>query len=110
MTLIFSRGNIFWIESFTVTRASIANQAERVTTHTLERAGQFLGAVATPDHDIAASLVTGLHLVIRAADDSQLVIGENITSLETVFMNDSGAAAIVGETVLVFMRGGSRNV
>jgi len=110
MTLIYSLGNIFWIESFTVTRASIADQAERVSTHTLERQGQLLGACATMDHDIAATLVTGLNLVLRATDDSQLVIGENIIAVESVFMNDSGAAAIVGETVLVFMRGGSRNV
>jgi len=110
MTLIFSKGNIFWIESFTVTRASIADQAERVTTHTLERAGQLLGASVSMDHDIAASAVTGLCVVLRATDDSQLVIGEDITALESVFMNDSGAAAIVGETVLIFMRGGSRNV
>jgi len=105
MTLIFSVGNTFWIEAFTVTRASIANQAERVSTHTLSRSGVLLGACATQDHDIAASAVTGLNLVLRATDDSQLVIGEEITALESVFMNDSGAAAIVGETVLVLMRG-----
>jgi len=93
MTLI-AQGSNWWIESFTVTRASIANQAERVSTHTLERQGVFLGASATQDHDIAAAAVTGLVLVIRNTDDSQLVIG----------MNDSGAAAIVGEIVLVFMR------
>jgi len=103
--VLIAQGQGWWIESFTVTRASIANQAERVTTHTLTRSGVFLGASATMDHDIAASLVTGLNLVIRATDDSQLVIGEDITALETVFMNDSGAAAIVGEIVLVFMRG-----
>lgn len=104
MTLI-AQGSGWWIESFTVTRASIANQAERVTTHTLTRAGVFLGACATMDHDIAAAAVTGLTLVIRATDNSQLVIGEEIIALETVFMNDSGAAAIVGEIVLVIMRG-----
>jgi len=105
MTLIFSIGNVFWIESFHVTRASIADQAERVTAHTLERAGKLLGACATMDHDIAANLVTGLNLVLRSLDDSELVIGEDIAGLESVFMNDSGAAAIVGETVLIFVRG-----
>jgi len=104
LTLV-AQGSNWWIESFTVTRASIADQAERVTTHTLARQGVLLCALATPDHDIVATAVTGLHLVIRAADDSQLVIGEEITSLETVFMNDSGAAAIVGEIVFVLMRG-----
>jgi len=101
---VVAQGNNWWIESFTITRASIADQAERVSTHTLERAGVLIGASATQDHDIAASAVTGLCLVLRATDDSQLVIGENITALETVFMNDSGAAAIVGETVMIIMR------
>jgi len=105
MVLVYSIGNTFWIEVFTVTRASIADQAERVSTHTLEREGILLGAVATMDHDIAATLVTGLNLVVRATDDSQLVIGERISAVETVFMNDSGAAAIVGEIVIVLMRG-----
>jgi len=103
MTLI-AQGTNWWIESFTVTRASIADQAERVTAHTLNRAGVFLGASVSMDHDIAASAVTGLQVVIRALDDSQLVIGEDITGVESVFMNDSGAAAIVGQVVLVFMR------
>jgi len=101
---VVAQGQNWWIESFTVTRASIADQAERVTTHTLERAGVLIAAAATQDHDIAANLVTGLVLVLRATDDSQLVIGENITALESVFMNDSGAAAVVGETVLIILR------
>ena len=102
--VLIAQGAGWWIESFTVTRASINDQAERVTTHTLTRAGVLIGASATQDHDIAASAVTGLCLVLRATDDSQLVIGEKITALESVFMNDSGGARIVGETVLIFMR------
>jgi len=101
---IVAQGSNWWIESFTVTRASIADQAERVSTHTLGRAGVLLAASATQDHDIAPTAVTGLCLVLRATDDTQLVIGENITALESVFMNDSGAAAIVGETVLIILR------
>jgi len=103
MTIV-AQGTGWWIESFTVTRASIADQAERVSTHTLERPGVLIGASATQDHDIAVASVTGLVLVLRATDDSQLVIGENIIALESVFMNDSGAAAIVGETVLIILR------
>ena len=102
--VLIAQGAGWWIESFTVTRASINNAAERVSTHTLTRAGVLIGASATQDHDIAASAVTGLCLVLRSTDDSQLVIGEKITALESVFMNDSGSAAIVGETILIFMR------
>ena len=101
---LVAQGSGWWIESFTVTRASINDQAERVTTHTLERPGILIGASATQDHDIAPTAVTGLCLVLRATDDSQLVIGELITALESVFMNDSGGAAIVGETIMVIMR------
>jgi len=102
--VVVAQGNNWWIESFTVTRASIADQAERVSTHTLGRPGVLIGASATQDHDIAPASVTGLCLVLRATDDSQLVIGENITALESVFMNDSGAAAVVGETILIILR------
>jgi len=104
--VLVAQGSNWWIESFTVARANIANQAERVTAHTLSRGGVLLAASATMDHDIAASLVTGLCLVVRSLDDSALVIGETISGIETVFMNDSGAGAIVGETVMVILRSG----
>jgi len=103
MTLVF-QGSGWHAESFIVTRASIADQAERVSTHTLDKAGILIGGSATMDHDLAASAVTGLSLVLRSTDDSQLVIGEDITAVESVFMNDSGGAAIVGETVMIFVR------
>jgi len=103
MPIVF-QGTGWHAESFIVTRASIADQAERVSTHTLDKAGIFIGGSATMDHDLAASAVTGLSLVLRATDDSQLVIGEDVTALESVFMNDSGGAAVVGETVMIFVR------
>ncbi len=102
--VVVAQGTGWHIESFTVTRASISDQAERVSTHTLERPGVFLGGSATMDHDLTPANVTGLSLVLRATDDSQLVIGENVTALESVFMNDSGGARIVGETVMIFLR------
>jgi len=103
MTIVF-QGTGWHCEAFTVTRASIADDAERVTVHTLERPGRLLGGSATQDHDIVASAVAGLCLVLRSTDDSQLVIGEAITGVESVFMNESGASAIVGETVMVWIR------
>jgi len=101
---IVAQGANWWIESFTVTRASILSNSERETTHTLERPGVFLGGSATMDHDIAANSVTGLNLVLRNTDNSQLVIGSNITAVESVFMNDGASARIVGEIVLIFLR------
>jgi len=103
MTIV-AQGKGWHIESFTITRAAIADQAERVSTHTLERGGLLLGGSATMDHDLAASAVTGLSLVLRSTDDSQLVLGENITALESVFMNDSGGSVTVGQTVMIWIR------
>jgi len=83
--VLVAQGTGWHIETFIVTRANISNQAERVSTHTLERPGVFLGGSATMDHDLGASAVTGLSLVLRSTDDSQLVIGEDVTALESVF-------------------------
>jgi len=101
---IFAQGNNWWIESFTVARAAIADQTERSTTHTLERAGVFIGGSATMDHDIVASAVSGMSLVLRSSDNTELVLGENITTIESVFMNDSGGSKTAGEIVLVLLR------
>lgn len=103
MTIV-AQGNNWWIESFVVPRASIAANAERITDHTLERAGVFLGGNASEDHNIDPILVIGLDLALRNTDDSQLLIGQNITAVRSAFSNDGGAAKIVGEMILVFMR------
>jgi len=101
---VVAQGNNWYIESFHVARAAIADQAERATTHTLERAGVLIGGSATMDHDIVASAVTGLSLVLRETDSTELVIGANITTIQSVFMNDSGGSKTVGETVLILLR------
>jgi len=103
MTLI-AQGNNWWIESFTVARASIATVTIRETTHPLERAGVFLGANATMDHDLAIGEANAINLCIRNTNDSELTIGQNITALESVVSNAEGGARIVGEHVLIFMR------
>jgi len=103
---VVAQGNNWWIESFHVTRASIADQAERATTHTLERSGVLIGGSATMDHDITPASITGLSLVLRETDSTELVIGANISALQSVFMNDSGGAKTVGETVLILLRKG----
>jgi len=101
---VVAQGNNWWIESFHVARGAIADQAERITNHTLERPGVLIGGSATMDHDIVATAVTGLSLVLRETDSSELVIGANVTALQSVFMNDSGGSKTVGETVLILLR------
>jgi len=101
---IVAQGIGWWIESFVVLRASIASNDQRITQHVLERPGVFLGGSATMSHDIDANLVIGLDLVLRATDDSDLTVGRNISAVESVFSNDGGAAKIVGEIVMVYLR------
>jgi len=100
MTIIFGRGNIFWIEVFAIPRTTIATGATKITTHTLERQGQFLTAFVTPDSDVAQ--VTGM---IRNVDNSVLAIGDDITNLESVMQNNNAGNAELGGHVIIFLRG-----
>lgn len=102
--VVVAQGNNWYIESFHVARATITNGNERATTHTLEKPGILLGGSATMDADVATSLTAGMSLILRSTDDSEIVIGENITALESLFQNDTGASISVGETVLILLR------
>jgi len=101
---ITMQGNGWHVETFDVTRGSIDNQVARVSPHTLDRPGVFVGGSATMDHDLAVGATAGISVAIRATDDTQLAIGEDITAFETVIFNDSGLTAIVGAKVMVFIR------
>jgi len=101
---IIAQGNNWWIESFIVTLASVADTANRITTHTLERSGVYLGHTLTVLNTAITTAQAGLNGFARNTDNSQLQIGQNITALETLVLNDSGGAASMGETLLVFLR------
>jgi len=105
LTLIFSLGNIFWIESFDVARATVATTNSRITTHTLERQGQLLGIVATMDLDVVDGAQS---VMVRNVDNTVLSIGDSIANFETVLANDAGEDSEMGAHVVVFMRGGQR--
>jgi len=101
---VVAQGTQWWIETFHVARASIADQAERVNAHTLERPGVYLGGSATMSYDLSASLVGGLAITMRNTDNSALVRGQNISAFESVISNDTGASASVGNIVFIILR------
>lgn len=103
MTLI-AQGANWWIESFTVTRNNIVAGAERVTAHILERSGVFLGGCVTIDHAVTVANASLLNVTIRNIDNSSLVIGQDLTTFETVVSNGTVNLLGLGEIVLVFMR------
>jgi len=101
--VVVAQGNNWWIESFTVTRLSVANGAQQGTTHTLERSGVFLGGSTTLDH-AAAATVGSVSTALRNTDNTQLSIGENLTAIQSIMSNDSGGALTIGVIVIVFLR------
>jgi len=102
--VIVAQGNGWWIESFVVTPAAVADQAARTTTHTLERAGVYLGSTTSIDHTTSAPSSAGLTMIVRATGGEQLTIGQNIEALNSLILNDSGASSVIGETIMVFLR------
>jgi len=103
MTII-AQGNGWWIESFVVVLASVADAANRATDHTLERSGVYLGHTLTCQNSAVTTAQAGLTYFARNTDNSQLIIGQNITAVRTLVLNDSGGATNMGETLMVFLR------
>jgi len=101
---VIAQGNQWWIETFVVARAAIANQAVRDTTHTLGRSGAFLAGGATLDSNIAAADSTGILLSMRKAGGAALVVGDEMITFETRVGNDSGSSSTVGEFAWVLLR------
>lgn len=101
--VVVAQGHGWWIESFSITRVSVAAGAQLVTTHTLERPGVFVAGSATLDHNEGATvgLVTA---AMRDVDNTQLFPGENVVAIETILSNGSGGALAVGLDLLVIIR------
>lgn len=107
MTIIFQNGNEFWIESFTVARATIT-QEEVDTDFTLERAGFFLGASLTLDHDLGFASADDVAGSIEDLDNSQLLYAQRMSQIRVHLSNASSSGRIFGANLIVYMRGSAR--
>jgi len=110
MTIIFQKGDEFWIETFARSRVSVAAGSSSGTTFTLERAGTFLGGQATIDAPTGA-LETGLvGASIRTTGGLQIVLGDEITSFIAIRFNGDASALNLGAYVTMYMRGAKAKV
>jgi len=104
MTVIFDTVD-FWIEYFFVPRANLANNASVITTHTLKKAGHYVGAAASVDSNAVGGIIANLNVAIQlAATGAEVPYGASISSIGTRHSNASGIASEVGVQLLVFMR------
>jgi len=105
MTLIFARGNVFWIESFNVVRATRLANTSTTITLALERSGHFLGASVIADHSLTRSVSVLTELAIQSTGFGDIVENDLIDAVNIVIHNDNGSNVSMGAHVLVFLRG-----
>jgi len=103
MTLIYDTVD-FWIESFHVPRASLANNTRVITVFTLKKAGRFIGCSTTMDADLAGGIIGNINTTVVKNGGTTLNYGDAISQIQTIHSNSSGITSIIGVHVLVFMR------
>ena len=104
MTLVL-QGNGWYMETFVVVMAAVADQAARVTPHTLERPGIYIGHSITQQDNASPANTTGLaNPIARNISNNQLLVGQKLQNFETVVRNDSGMSVDMGETCIMFLR------
>jgi len=112
MTIIFQRGNTFWIDSIVVTLPNMAAGASQVSNLTIARDGIFMGGTCTPIGQVDSNKINGM---IRYRNNSALSFGDAIdnggdsTALECVGSNfhPTNSADSPKYNIILFMRGRS---
>jgi len=102
--VIASIGNQTWIETFHIARGNVSTGSTSSATHTLERPGVFIGGSASPDAN--SSQADGIYTVLSKDATTQLLIGDQISSVLTIRANDSGSTRTFGVHVVLMMRVG----
>jgi len=106
MTIIFQKGDLFWIESLVHPRTAVSGTTEINADLTLERPGTFLGcnlAMDVPTSVVGAEQVL-INMAMRNTDNSELLIGDIITGVRLRVSNQNAGEEIIGAKVIVFMR------
>jgi len=105
MTIIFQRGDLFWIESLDVVRATILAGNEIVSDITLTKAGHVLGVSVSEDYNTTPAIGVFLKCTVRKTDNNFIAIGDSITQIRTERSNGDGTDRTMGMHVILFMRG-----
>jgi len=106
MTVIFSRGNLFWIEVFNIPRQTVLASSSVSITNTLEHAGRFLGASIIFDGTFNRISGRDLSNLIQNTDTTEITEGQELSAFTIIFHNQhSTIAQNLGAHVIVLMRG-----
>lgn len=111
MAIAFALGNSFWIEVFHIPRQTVLAGAAVSIELTLERAGQFLSAQCTFDHDNTLNVPESAEIAARITptlSNAELIIGQDIAGVRVRMTNDNLTDEVFGAHVLVLMRGSGR--
>jgi len=107
MTIIFEKGDLFWIEVIHITQSSVAATSTRVEDVTLDRAGVLLGYSASLNTSSTTSNALG-DLGIQLTEgggQTQLLFGADIIDVRCRMVNNSAGGVNIGASIILLMRG-----
>jgi len=105
MTIVFSLGDTFWIDTIEIAAVDIAAAASLITNVDVVKGGILLGYIVSGFGSISAHFGA----FIRHRDNSVLVIGERVENnaangIEIVRQNNAGGNQDVGAQVIVLLK------
>jgi len=104
LSIIFQKGDEFWIESIVVPVLSITALEIVTTTIQLSKPGDYLAAQVCYTSS-SENITRFLSAYIRKTNGGSITFGENLTAIELVRGNEHSANINVGANILIFMRG-----
>jgi len=106
MTVIFSRGNLFWIEVFNIPRQTVLASSSVTIVNTLEHAGRFIGCSIVFDGTFNRISGRDLSNLVQNTDATEITEGQSLEAFNVIFHNQhSSIAQSLGAHVIVLMRG-----
>jgi len=94
----------YWIEMFTVPRASVPGTTRVDTNFTLEKAGRYLVALTTVDADLIPGNINDVFAIATNTDDSEMIYGQALSVIRVSVFNSAGVARTMGAKVIVYLR------
>lgn len=109
MTIVFQRGNVFWIEFIHVPRVNVVSGAGANRDFTLTRPGNFIGGSFTWDTNLATAELEDIGYNMRTLAAAELTEGLFVDAIRLTFFNGTAATRALGGQLMLFMRGRREN-
>lgn len=84
-------------------RASVGAGASSQVTENFAEGGRFLGCSTALDSDAGTATSMDIFCVLRNVDNSQLVYGQALDTVELRVQNSAGVAVNIGAHALIFL-------